>query len=43
VSLAVEEDFANVIDWPLDLVDMPGFLPLHHLGSADDLGGYHDI
>jgi hypothetical protein len=43
VGLVVGEDFADVVDWSLYLVDMPGLLPLHYQGSADDLGGGRDI
>jgi hypothetical protein len=38
-GLAVGEDFANVVDRSLYLVDMPGLILLHYQGSADDLGG----
>jgi hypothetical protein len=30
VSFTVEEDLADVIDWPMYLVDVSGFLPLYH-------------
>jgi hypothetical protein len=43
VGLTVGEDFANVVDWSLYLVDVPGFLPLYYQGSTDDLGGGQDI
>jgi hypothetical protein len=43
VGLVVGEDFADVVDWSLYLVDMPGLLPLHYQGSVDDLGGGRDI
>jgi hypothetical protein len=43
VGLTVKEYLADVIDWPLYLVDVPGLLPLHYLGSADDLGGCYDL
>jgi hypothetical protein len=39
----VREDFANVVDRSLYLVDMLGFLPLYHQGGGDDLGGCCDI
>jgi hypothetical protein len=42
-SLTVEDDFIDVINRPLHLVDVLGFLLLHHQGCTDDLGGYHDI
>jgi hypothetical protein len=42
-GLTVGEDFANVVDWSLYLVDVPGFLPLYYQGSTDDLGGGQDI
>jgi hypothetical protein len=37
-GLIVGEDLADVVDWPLYHVDVPGLLPLHYQGSADDLG-----
>jgi hypothetical protein len=42
-GLTVGEDFADVVDRSLYLVDMSGFLLLYYQGSADDLGGGHDI
>jgi hypothetical protein len=43
VGLAIREDLADVVDQPLHLVDMPGFLLLHYLGRAEDLGGSHYV
>jgi hypothetical protein len=43
VGLTIREDFANVVDRSLYLIDMLGLLPLHYQGSADDLGGGRDI
>jgi hypothetical protein len=37
------EDFANVVERPLHLIDVSGFLPLNHQGHANDLGGCYDI
>jgi hypothetical protein len=39
----VSEDLADVVDWPLFLIDVHRLLLLHYQGSADDLGGCHDI
>jgi hypothetical protein len=39
VGLALEEDLASVVDQRLYLVDVSGFLPFHHEGYTDDLGG----
>jgi hypothetical protein len=39
----MRDDLADVVDRQLYIVDMPGLLPLHYQGSADDLGGCHDI
>jgi hypothetical protein len=43
VGLAIREDLVDVVDQPLHLVDMPGFLLLHYLGRAEDLGGSHYV
>jgi hypothetical protein len=43
VGLTIGEYVADVIDRPLYLVDVPGFLLLHYQGGVDDLGGCHDI
>jgi hypothetical protein len=43
VGFAAREDFIDVVDPSLFLVDVLGFLPLHYQGSADDLGGSHDV
>jgi hypothetical protein len=42
-SIIVGEDFADVIDWSLYLVDVPKLRPLHYQGNANDLAGGHDI
>jgi hypothetical protein len=42
-GLIVREDLADVVDRPFYLVDVSEFLPLHYQGSADDLGGWHNI
>jgi hypothetical protein len=42
-GFTVREDLADVIDRPLYLVDVPGFLRLHYHGGGDDLAGHHDI
>jgi hypothetical protein len=42
-GLTIRENLANVIDLPLYLVDVDGFLPLHYQGGVDDLGGCRDI
>jgi hypothetical protein len=34
VSLAIREDLADIIDQSSHLVDMLGFLPLHHQGGT---------
>jgi hypothetical protein len=38
VGLIVREDLADILDRPLHLVDVPGFLLLHHQRRTDDLG-----
>jgi hypothetical protein len=43
VGLAIREDLGDVVDQPLYLVDVPGFLLLHYQDSANDMGGCHDI
>jgi hypothetical protein len=40
VILVVGEDLTDVVDQPLHLVDVPGFLPFHHQGRAEYLGGH---
>jgi hypothetical protein len=42
-GVAVGEEFSNVVHQPLYLVDVFGFLPLHHQGHTDDLGNCHDV
>jgi hypothetical protein len=37
------EDLADIIDRHLYLVDVHGFLLLHHQDSVGNLGGCHDI
>jgi hypothetical protein len=43
VSFTVGDDLADVIDWPMYLVDVSGFLPLYHQGRVDDLSCCRDI
>jgi hypothetical protein len=40
---AIGEDFTDVVDRPLYLVDVLGLLPLYHQGGADDLGGCCEV
>jgi hypothetical protein len=42
-DLTVGEDFADVVNRLLYLVDVLRLLPLHHQGSADDLSGGCDV
>jgi hypothetical protein len=42
-GFAVEKDFSDVVDWPLHLVDVSGFLTLYYRGHTNNLGGYHDV
>jgi hypothetical protein len=42
-SFVVGEDLTDVVDQPLHLVGMPGFLPSHYQGHANDLGGCHYV
>jgi hypothetical protein len=43
VGFAVGEVFADVVDRSLHLVDVSGFLPLHHQGHPNNLGGCRDV
>jgi hypothetical protein len=43
IGLTVGQNLDDVIDHPLHLVDVLGFLSLHYQGSTDDLGGCHDV
>jgi hypothetical protein len=43
VDFTVGQDFADIVDRSLHLIDVSRFLPLHHLGRADDLGGCHNV
>jgi hypothetical protein len=43
VGLIVGEDFTDVVDRSMYLVDMFGLLSFHYQGSADDLGGGRGI
>jgi hypothetical protein len=43
VCLTVGEDLADVVNWLMYLIDVPELLPLYYQGSADDLGGGHDV
>jgi hypothetical protein len=39
----VGEDIADVVNRSLYFVDVPGLLPFHHQGGADDLSSGHDV
>jgi hypothetical protein len=43
VGFAIKEDFVDVVDQPLHLVDMSGFLPLYHEDHTNDQSCCHDI
>jgi hypothetical protein len=43
VGFTVGEDFADVVDHPLYLVDVSEFLLLHYQGRANDLGGHRYV
>jgi hypothetical protein len=42
-GFTVREDFADVVDNLLHLVDVLVLIPLYYQGGADDLGGGHDV
>jgi hypothetical protein len=43
VGLIVREGFADVLNHPMYIVDVPGLLLFHHQGGADDLSGGRDV
>jgi hypothetical protein len=43
VGFTVGQDFADLVDRPLYLVDVSGFLSFHYQGCADNLGCCHNV
>jgi hypothetical protein len=39
----VGEDLADIVNWLLNLVDVPELLPFHHQSSTNNLGGSCDV